>query len=68
MSKLKQKTQKARERGCWVFRIHWETPKTWAVYVEGEWEPRYDRTHREAVNLAYAASISKKYKLEVTFD
>jgi hypothetical protein len=68
LSRLKQKTQRAREKGCWVFREHWAEGKPWAVYVEGEWEPRYDLTHREAVNLAYAISISKKIELEVTFD
>lgn len=39
--------------------------KDWAIYVEGEWYPRVGLTKREAANLAYAISISKKLKLEV---
>jgi hypothetical protein len=41
--------------------------KDWAIYAEGEWYPRVGLTKREAVNLAYAISIAKKLKLEVTF-
>jgi len=40
--------------------------KVWAVYAEGEWYPRVGFTKREAANVAYATSISKKIKLEVT--
>lgn len=41
--------------------------KGWAVYVEGEWYPRMNLTKREAVNLAYAISISKKVEIKVTY-
>lgn len=40
--------------------------KDWAIYAEGEWYPRVGLTKREAANLAYAISVSKKVKLEVT--
>lgn len=39
----------------------------WAVYVEGEWSPRIGLSKREAVNLAYAISLSKKVEIEVTY-
>jgi hypothetical protein len=69
MSKLKQKIQRAREKGCYAFRAHWCEPgNPWCVYVEGEWAPRGYMTKRQAVNLAYAISISKDSYLEVTFD
>lgn len=42
--------------------------KGWAVFVEGEWYPRMNLTKREAVNLAYAISISKKVEIKVTFN
>lgn len=68
MSKLQQKIQKARSKGCHAYRAHWGDTKPWCVYVEGEFAPRGYMTRRDAVNLAYAISISKKHKLEVTFD
>ena len=38
-----------------------------SVYVDEEWAPRGYMTKREAINLAYAISISKNIKLEVSF-
>lgn len=40
--------------------------KEWAVYVEGEFYPRINLTKREAANLAYAISISKKIEIEIS--
>lgn len=68
MSKLKQKIQKARSKGCYAYRAHWVDGKPWCVYVESEFGPRGYMTRRDAVNLAYAISISKDSYLEVTFD
>jgi hypothetical protein len=68
MSKLKQKIQKARNKGCYAYRAHWVDDKPWCVYIEGEFGPRGYMTRRQAVNLAYAISVSKQHELEVTFD
>lgn len=68
MSKLKQKIQRARSKGCYVGRAWWVDGKPWFVYVEGEFGPRGYMTRRDAVNLAYAISISEEIELEVTFD
>lgn len=71
MSKVQQRIQHARERGCFVFRLpreQWVTNRiSWTVYVDGEHSPRGPMTRRTAKNLAYAISVSKHLKLEVTF-
>lgn len=66
MSKLKVKRQRAARNGCWVFKAHWVDGNPWCVYVDGEWCPRGYMTKREAINLAYAISISKKIELIIT--
>lgn len=68
MSKIKRKIQACRERGCYVGRAWWVDDKPWYIYIEGEWTTRGYFTKRQAVNLAYAISVSKKLELEVTFD
>ena len=67
MSKLQIKKQRAANKGCWAFRAWWVGGNTWCVGVAGELTPRGYMTKREAINLAYAISISKSVKLEVTF-
>ena len=65
MSKLKLKKQRAASKGCWAFKAHWEKGNPWMVYIDGEWTPRGFMTKREAINLAYAISISKKIEVRV---
>lgn len=67
MSKLNTKRQKAASKGCYAFKAHFVDYKPWCVYVEGEFGPRGYMTKREAINLAYAISLSKKVRLVVSF-
>jgi beta-xylosidase len=65
VSKLNLKKQRAASKGCWAFKAHWVDGNPWCVYVDGEWAPRGYMTKREAINLAYAISISKKVEVKV---
>lgn len=69
-SKMQQRIQHARDREVFVFRVPPELRVnnriSWTVYVNGEWSYRGCMTKREAKNLAYAISISKKTVLTVT--
>lgn len=76
MNRLKKKARRAAARGCHAFRrgtwpTYRDAPERWDVYVEqeGAYGPRgLKLTHRQAVNLAYAASIARPVRLTVTFD
>lgn len=72
MSYLKRKIAKAASKGCLV--INWakftgrqQERGDYAVLVLTEWYPRIGFSKREAANLAYSISISKRQKLEVTY-
>lgn len=71
-SKMQQRIQHARDKGCYVYRFPPEHRRSnrisWGVFVDDEWDFRGPMTKREAKNLAYAISISKHIKLEVSFD
>lgn len=53
--------------GVYIYRraFNREEKGPWAVYVDGEWAPRVGYTKRDAVNLAYAIAVSKKFKIKV---
>lgn len=70
-SKMQQRIQHARSRRCFVLRLPVDLRASnrlsWTVYVEGELDHRGAMSHRAAKNLAYAISVAKHHKLEVTF-
>lgn len=70
-SKMQKRIQHARERGCFVIHLPVECRDSnrlaYTVFVEGECSLRHPMSHRAAKNLAYAISIAKQHRLEVTF-
>lgn len=67
MNKIQVKRKRAVARGVYAFPWPGETGKRkWGVYVEGEFYPRCGFTKREAVNLAYAISISENVDLAIS--
>ena len=68
MTRLRILRQRAAERRIWVLRSY--SGKAWDVIVdsEGMLGPRgLEYSKRNAINLAYSISISKKSKLEITY-
>ena len=67
MNIIQVKKQRSVERGVYVFKWPHEVGKRkWCVFAEGEFYPRTGLTRREAVNLAYAISISKTVEITIT--
>jgi hypothetical protein len=65
MSKLSRKFRKCVEKGCYPFKF--DFMDKWAVYTEGEWEPRYNvGSKRDAINLAYHISLQPNVVVKIT--
>lgn len=69
MSRLNRRRQAAARRKVYVWRNDWRGGQGHDVFVDAEWAlgPRdLTLTKREAIHLAYAISVSKKQRIEVT--
>lgn len=74
MNRLKRRARRAAMKGCYVFKrgsspLYSDSLDRWDVYVESEGPlgPRdLKLTRRQAIGVAYAISVAKRPRLEIS--